>query len=909
MKKGILLSFLAVLLIGIVGFALWYIDEQGKMRAGNKDSFIPYNSAIVLSVNKAGQLTPELEQSFAADLKKFRETLLGRVTDTLQKQEYVMTYPYVVAARVEGKSDVALLYVMDHRDVLSRSEIGRFLNQAFAAGGEQVRKYDRYKIYTLHQGKEEVYFAICGGIVLISDSDLYIEDGLKQFDREENGQGENKPHYQNLNKYFSSDAGINVFLNTAAFSELLPLYVRLNQLFPHLDVTHFFKWGALDGEFSKSGICFNGFMQYGGTEGSYVSTLEKQNARESHIEGVVPSGALALGLFNLSDPTAYFSALEAYRYTTGQKESIYNRKQQFQKMFGKGVEEEIRNLLQGEFALVDLAYHPSGQEKDGLIIASLKSGSLCSLLVEKMFRNYAWFDKNEAGNYVRTYSMDKEKAFTYYQFPVEDWARVYWGPVFEGIKNRYLLVEDNYLILASSEKVLKSFIQDYVHGSFIRDMDWYMQLKTKLSAKYNLSWFVRTADVLPYYQRDLTGRWQAYVKANLEKLSLFSSFALQWSNEGNMLYNTLFLNTSAIQDDLRPHVLWQTKLEAPVSMKPVSVINHGTNERELLVQDDRHTLYLINDVGRILWKLPLDAPINSEVYQVDLFKNGKLQYLFSTADKMYLIDRNGNAAGRFPVTFKAACEQGITVFDYDGDRNYRIFVPAVDRKVYLYGLDGNLVQGWESPKADKAIVSKVEHFRVGNKDYIVFADQYRLYILDRKGKERVRVASVFDLGEHTDIYLTHKGGQPHLVFAGKQGNLCLVNFAGQSTSVATTGLSENYRMNVADVNGDGKDECVFADQTGLKAYGLSGEKIFEKKLEMQRPAYPYIYRFSAGDVRIGLTDEAAHQMFLLLSDGAVAKGFPIAGDSPFSIVFSGNDGFFLFAGADNGTVLKYKIQR
>ena len=81
------------------------------------------------------------------------------------------------------------------------------------------------------------------------------------------------------------------------------------------------------------------------------------------------------------------------------------------------------------------------------------------------------------------------------------------------------------------------------------------------------------------------------------------------------------------------------------------------------MQDDRHTVYLINDVGRVLWKLPLGQQINSEVYQVDLFKNGKLQYLFSTPDKMYLIDRNGNAAGRFPVAFKGKCEQGISVYD------------------------------------------------------------------------------------------------------------------------------------------------------------------------------------------------------------------------------------------------------
>ena len=82
-----------------------------------------------------------------------------------------------------------------------------------------------------------------------------------------------------------------------------------------------------------------------------------------------------------------------------------------------------------------------------------------------------------------------------------------------------------------------------------------------------------------------------------------------------------------------------------------------TGEKELFVQDDRHTVYLINDVGRVLWKLPLGQQINSEVYQVDLFKNGKLQYLFSTPDKMYLIDRNGMQRGVSPSLSKESASR------------------------------------------------------------------------------------------------------------------------------------------------------------------------------------------------------------------------------------------------------------
>lgn len=908
MKKGIWLSLGALLLVGVIVFAIWYINEEGKMHAGSKDSFIPYNSSVVISVNADARLKPEVREAFAGDFERFRKHLLPTITDSLRNQGYVMSHPFVMAARVEGKSDVALLYVMDNKGVLSRGEVVGFLNQAFAAGTEKFRKYDRHKIYSLTQGKETAYFAVCGGIILLSDSDLYIEDGLKQFDLEEVEQGM-KPRYQNLNKYFSLGAGINVFLNTAAFTDLLPLYIQVRKIFPHLDVTHFFKWGALDGELNEQGICLNGFLQYGGQKTSYIRTLEKQQPRESAMDAILPSHLTSLGMLNVSNPVTYLSALEAYRYDTGLKDPVFQRKQQYKKMFGKGKEEELKTLLQGEFAVVNLAYNASTRENDGLVIAALKSGSLGKMLLERMLQDYARFDNKMLTDYQRTYSIDREKSFTYYCFPAEDMAATYWGYLFEGIKNRYVLVEDNYWIFASSENAVKTFIKDYVHGNFIRDAEWYQHLKTKLAGKYNMAYFARTAGVLPEWTDWATGSLKKILSDSGDKFSAFPSLAMQWSNEGDMLYNTLYLSSAGIQEDDRPHVLWQTKLEAKVTMKPVPVTNHVTGEKELFVQDVQNNVYLLNDAGRILWKVPLPEKINSEIYQVDLFKNGKLQYLFSTPSKMYLIDRNGNDAGRFPLAFKAKCEQGITLFDYDNDKNYRIFAPCADREVYLYGLDGNLVRGWAPRKADKPIVTDVQHFRVGGKDYIVFADRYRLYILDRKGNERVRISSVFDLTPQTQIYMFNKGGQQRLAFAGRGGVVNLVDFAGKTESLQVEGLSDDFSMNVADVTCNGIDDFVFSDGNSLIVAQANSKVLFRKELEVKNLDYPYVYRFSGADIRIGLMDRNENQMLLLKADGTLSKGFPISGDSPFSIIFSGNDGFFLFAGADNGSVIKYKVQR
>lgn len=906
MKKWILLLLGALVLVGVIIYAIWSINESGKLAGNDKDSFIPYNSAVVININPTVRLSAGMEKAFVSDIQQFREALLNSVADTLIKNSPVGKTSKVLAMRVEGKSELVFLYVLDNKEGESRADISGFLRKTFQDPEDRMRRYDRFRIYSLKHGKQEVYFAVEEGMILLSDSELYIEDALKQFDQQ--ADATDKPKYKNINKYFSAGAGINIFLNTGCFTDLLPLYLEMKHVSGNSDLTKWFKWAAFDGEIGENGIGFNGFMHYAGMEQSFVKTLEAQQPREVVIDGIIPSHAIAFQMLSLSDLKAYFSALEQYRYNAGLKDKVNKRKQELARLFGSETETDMRELLQGEFALVDMEYDEAKGERNGVMVAQLKSGGLCVALIEKMLANHARVANVHPDSYKKSFSIDRDKSFTYYRFPAKDMSAVLWGYIFDGVENNYALVVDNYLVFASSENTVRNFIRDYVHRSFVKDADWYKNLRMKLSAKYNMAYFADIASVLPYYKSITKGGLKSYLDKEAHA-PLFSVLGLQWSNESGMLYNTMLLGTGNVLANERPHVLWQTKLDAKLSMKPVPVMNHATNEQELFIQDDNNTVYLVNDAGRILWKLPVDGKINSEVYQVDVFRNGKLQYLFSTPVKMYLVDRNGNHVDRFPVLFKSECTRGITMFDYDNDRNYRIFVPCQDREVYLYGIDGNIIKGWDSGKADKEIVSKVKFWRIGDKDYVVFADKYRLYIMDRKGNERVRVSTVFDLKDDTDIFLTKKGGITLLAFTNSTGSVNLVDFAGNVQSVQCGALSSEHRMNVADVDSDGKDDFIFTDGNKLSVYNQTGKLQYEKIMDAHSLDFPYVYRFSGADNRIGLLDKDQRRMLLLTQDANISNGFPIGGDSPFSITFSGNEGFYLFAGADGGTLIKYKVQR
>ena len=908
MKKIALIVF-GIVLLGGIGFALWWVNEREREVDVPKESFIPYNSAVVINVNANADLLPKVATAFNREIKAFRKSMLSRVVDTLKQASQVDTSSYVMAIRVEGKQSIRFLYVLNRSGLFSRGDVHAFLQKMFAGVQVKERKYNNQKIYLASRGKDEVCYAVVGGMVLVSNSELYVEDAVNQLSNPNEDEKDGAPRFRNVNRYFSAGAGLNVFLNTTCFSDLLPLLLQKDFIAKQTNIAKWFKWGALDGEIKPSGVSFNGFVHYDGLKAAFPVAFKGQLPQDSKLDAVMPADVKSVSILALSDVKNYLASLETYRYGAGQIENVRKRKQEFARLFGDKLDEEWQALLKGEWGKGTLSYDASRKQEEGIVVVHVKAGSLARGLLEKMLKSYASKSGISETSLYRSFALDKDKKVSYFKMPVPDFAGVMWGYVLGGIETNYVLVEDNYVVFSSSERGLQVFASDYMRRLSVRDQEWYQKLRTKLSSKFNWMYLSEMVAMLPYYEQVTKGALRELLERNKEGMEVFSSFGLQWVCEGDMLYHTLFLSTEEVEPK-QAQIMWQTRLDARMSMKPTIVVNHNTGERELFVQDEGNTIYLINDVGRILWKLPIEGKINSEVYQVDMFKNGKLQYLFSTLGHLYLIDRNGNYLPRFPLAFKSPCERGISVADYENNKNYRVFAPGADHHVYLYEVSGNFVKGWDVPKSDNDIVSKIYHFRVEGKDYLVYADRYRLYILDRKGKERVKVSTLLNLSANTSLYLTKQNGQMKMAFMDANGAIVLVNFRGQVERIKGEEMIGGGMFNVEDVNNDGQDEFIYTLKNRIVVMDNKGKLLFEKHWEDSELDFPYIYRFSARDSRIGIMDGKGERLFLL-DMKEVSKGFPIRGNSPFSIAFgdNGSAGFYLFAGSDGTHLLKYRVLR
>lgn len=750
MKKGIVLSLSTLFLTGIIALSVWYFNGQKEIATSNKELFIPNNSALVLNLNGTEDEIKHHNPLVVERWMSLRNRVMTQISDTLVKRRLVDTESRVMAYRVEGRSQIVSLMLLNINDLMSKGKITDLIKTSYPQSLAEERDFAGFTITTLKISNERLFYALCGGILLLSDSQLYIEDGIKQYGENQDGES-TQAGYRNIGKFFSSNAPVNLYVSETFFRNLLPQFMDLNKMSPRVELSELFRWGALDGDIHKGGISLNGFMNYDEQGKSYLRTLFYQIPSEGTIIEVVPAVAHQVKLLNLSDVNRYVVELDNYLHRTHTKRKVEERKDEFKKCYQKELTEVLVPLMKGEFAIVTLGFSSVTGKSDGVIIADLKSESLCRTMFDEALGAYAASKRSSLNSFKGTIHLGN--SYSYYKLPHTDLLPVMLGYFLDDIENRLLMIDDGYMIIASSEEALRNYITHKRAHATLTTTDWYKSLKDQLSKKYNLAYFSLLRPTLERYTYFAKSSWREYLQKGDTSFSQFTAFASQWSNEEGMLYNHTYVSTDSILPikSVKPQL--SSSMTTVNSMKPVKVKNHMNGSTELFVQDDSLFVYLMNKDNRVLWKRKLSERIISEIYQIDTYKNGKLQYLFSTSSTIFLIDRNGKNVGKFPLKLTSPCRNGITVFDYDKTRDYRIFAPLANQKVMLYDQRGDVVDGWKAPIADKEIMTKVEHFRVEGKDYVVFADRVRAYILNRRGEERVRVGKPIEIKKHAVITL------------------------------------------------------------------------------------------------------------------------------------------------------------
>ena len=152
------------------------------------------------------------------------------------------------------------------------------------------------------------------------------------------------------------------------------------------------------------------------------------------------------------------------------------------------------------------------------------------------------------------------------------------------------------------------------------------------------------------------------------------------------------------------------------------MVNHTNQTKEVFVQDENNTIYLIGSTGTVLWQRQLTEKVMAMCSKLTFTTTADCNYSSVLEARFtYWIASEEMFTG-WPVTLPAPASNEVIALDYDKTKNYRILVACMDNQLYNFDKTGKRVEGWEFAGSAARITAKVQHFVVNNKDYIYAAD-------------------------------------------------------------------------------------------------------------------------------------------------------------------------------------------
>ncbi|MEE4177894.1 MAG: hypothetical protein V2I46_10325 [Bacteroides sp.] len=391
---------------------------------------------------------------------------------------------------------------------------------------------------------------------------------------------------------------------------------------------------------------------------------------------------------------------------------------------------------------------------------------------------------------------------------------------------------------------------------------------------------------VPYLAGMLKADWQTGVSRLLAQIGggafpldrLTAQFA---SHRDGLFFSNVSLHShSAGLNTLHRH-LWELKLDTVAHTSPFSVKNHVDGSKEIIIQDMDGNLYLVDRFGQALWKKPINGLASSSIYQVDRYKNGRLQYLFSTPSHIHLIDRNGKDVEGYPRRLPVKATWGITVLDYDGDRNYRILFTGDDLRVYNLDIDGRRLSGWSLPKLKEPAGAPLQYLKLGSRDYLLVLDEAgKAYFFDRRGKVRLNVPQAFRLVPQNPIFTLQRDNENRFVALGIEGNVLQMDEKGELEAFALDSLQGGAGFLFLDRGSGEPPAYIFTYDNKLLAFDRLGTPLFSQELSGGASLPLKVIRAREEDY-IGLTTTEQGQLYLFDREGELVAPFPIRGEKGF----------------------------
>ena len=656
--------------------------------------------------------------------------------------------------------------------------------------------------------KEQTFYSI------VRDSFFVVSSSL---DKIKNLPLTKKDYSSKYELLSNTNTSFSVFIDKKAFSEH-PVF-----LLDSIKTSDFSDFMLLDGVVSQDNIQLNGITKASDSIKSFINVFRGNQPQENQIAKITPSNADGFLSFTFDNYNMLLSNINKFKREKNY--SVIDSTLIDDPLFGNVV--EIGIVFEGK--------------KHAVVLNSLDEAVTNDALL-------AYRDVVESYRNIDILSFEKPELFKSAFYPLVSFNDFI-----------FYCVIDNFFVFSNTTDILENIIANYQNNTTLATRNSYQSLEEQLSDASSL--------LMIFDSNKLSQMLDSNNDFNLKN---YKTTAVQFVYDHSFAHTNIVIKKSrAVANINSVSEVFNIKLDSDILTNPQFVSNHTNKQKDIVIQDINNNLYLISNKGEIFWKKKLDGPILGRVEQVDIYKNGRLQLVFATPNRIYVLDRNGKDVGPFPLKFNDAITQPLSVFDYDNNRDYRLLVTQ-EKSVLMLDLNGKSVKGFGFKSADSKILTQPKHFRIGKKDYIVLKSEEKLYILSRRGSPRVTPKTTTKFSNE-EVYV-YNG---NFTTTSKDGNLFSVDENG-NTSTQSLNLNEQHHI----------------DATSKTLASLTDNRLTIKnhKVELDFGIYTAPRIFYINDkIYVTVTDKQTNKVYLFDSLGKSIPNFPVYGSSAIDIENADSD--------------------
>nr|WP_255806916.1 hypothetical protein [Belliella alkalica] len=675
---------------------------------------------------------------------------------------------FVVSLHAVGKDEFDFLFTISFKNRSDQDFISSLEKNLPDLSQITKRNYSQIPVYELQNVNLErnLTYAKIGNIIVASYTSFLVEEAIRlhQNSSEPNFKSSNKVLFEEL----PSSKGLGVFrLTSSGLSKMATVVSRKEDL----NLIKQFATNGLSGNFelnfSEGKISLRGatFFQKG-----QKIDFTKGNRGVKEVSNFIPNRTSVLFRYNLQNA----AQLSAFINEDFQPKST--------------VSGEIeKNLIQKDFLkrlTGDLTFMifetPVNQEEDRIIL--IQTSDLDSQL--SLLKN---FNAGVGNEEFPSDLLDIYQGKEIFVVATEDFPAHLFDGKFRGFSETYITGFNGMLVFANSVKSLRVFLDDIA-----ADNTWGKSLQQKriASTLNNASGFdfvVNVPRIWSSLENVSSPNWKVFLQKyapQLKSLDILSIGVLE--NEDLHKTDIDFSYSLRPIKSVSGVVLTENKVvrfRDNLIYGPKSIQNFNDRSSEFVVQDENNLVHLLTGEGEIVFSQALDGVITSDIFQIDFYKNGKLQLLFATQKMIYIIDRLGGVLPGYPLEIPGRNITHLNLVDYDNNKDYRLFVGTDQAELYLINKNGDALDGWNPQVISSNLVVKPAHHRIAGAGDMMLAlnEQGDLYFFNRRGEKVLDSPIKIGGSVRSDYIIIQRGSasSSRLVTVTEDGEVVNVNFKGE----------------------------------------------------------------------------------------------------------------------------------